>query len=543
MTPFGVARPLVVDLFAGPGGWDVAARELGIDVVGIEIDDAACATREAAGLTTVQADVSTFPLVDVTIDGLIASPPCQTFSTAGKGAGRKALDAVLACIDVIARDTATTLPPFADERTGLVLQPLLWVRRYLPRWVAFEQVPPVLPVWQAMADVLERWGYFVATGTLSAEQYGVPQTRKRAILLASRDHYVELPAPTHRKYRKGVAQDEGDPALLPWVSMAEALGWTSSLVGFPRRADGRAAVEIDGVDYRERDLRPDDEPVFALTEKARSWERFIVAAGVTGEGRPRPAPAPAPAPTMTGKGTAYVVELPAERINDQSGSGDDGSWAAERPATTLATRDLVGSPGANANRFNGATKSRNDGVRVTVAEAGVLQSFPADYPWQGTKTKQYQQVGNAIPPLLAAHVLAEVVGISVAAAPAIVPAQREAVGDTLANNNTANACVRPITEPAGTIYFGHRANAVEWQRRNNSGPGAERDPRPVTEPSYTIRANGSGSHPSGVEWISDELPLFGTAADPVDEPLFGVAREPAVCQCPHRDDCPEWGAA
>lgn len=37
-----------VDIFAGPGGWDVAARDLGIDVVGIEIDDSACDTREAA---------------------------------------------------------------------------------------------------------------------------------------------------------------------------------------------------------------------------------------------------------------------------------------------------------------------------------------------------------------------------------------------------------------------------------------------------------------------------------------------------------------
>jgi site-specific DNA-cytosine methylase len=41
-----------------------------------------------------------------------------------------------------------------------------------------------------------------------------------------------------------------------------------------------------------------------------------------------------------------------------------------------------------------------DSVRVSVAEAAALQSFPPGWVWHGSQTEQYQQIGNAVPPLL-----------------------------------------------------------------------------------------------------------------------------------------------
>jgi DNA (cytosine-5)-methyltransferase 1 len=354
-----------LDLFRGAGGWSVACYWLGIDEVGVENDDDANATATAAGFKSLDTDNVwdvDFAALRGAFTGLIASPPCQTFSQAGKGAGREALDDVLSLIETGAwKDIATLRDGWkGDERTALVLTPLHAVWEMRPEWVAWEQVPTVLPVWEACAVELRSMGYSVWTGNLQAEQYGVPQTRKRAVLIAHREREVSPPVPTHSKYhnRDPKRLDQG---VKPWVSMAEVMEvrgpWmgdvynskgcirssdspsptlTASMdnnnfrwgkddrVGFPRRYDGRGE-EFDG--YRGRDLRHGEQPAQVVTEKSRSWTRNRPSAG---------------------------------------------------------------------------------SVRVTVQEAGILQSFPDNYPWQGSKTSQYRQVGNAIPPLLAKAILTQV---------------------------------------------------------------------------------------------------------------------------------------
>ena len=67
---------MIVDLYAGPGGWDEGLRTLGItDVVGLEWDEAACLTRAAAGHRTIRTDVATCPTEPFVgkVRGLIAS--------------------------------------------------------------------------------------------------------------------------------------------------------------------------------------------------------------------------------------------------------------------------------------------------------------------------------------------------------------------------------------------------------------------------------------------------------------------------------------
>lgn len=383
---------MILDLFAGPGGWSEGLRMLGQDDIGVEWDLAACQTRVAAGHRTILADVEHLPRAPFAgkVTGLIASPPCQDFSNAGKRAGRLGTKGRL--IDLVPE----------------------WVDDLRPEWVACEQVPPCVDIWREHAWYYRKLGYSTWVGTLNAANFGVPQTRIRAILIASRVGAAHPPEPTHAKHP--------EPGLFgtrePWVTMAQALGWGDSLVGFPRRADtpsnqATGVVTIDGTDYRERDLFPTDGPAQVVTEKARSWQRWELSPGLTHKvlnRRTYDLNEPSPAIAFGHNASAWEWR---ERRHDQSKSGEGNpDWPLERPATTLATRDLVPDPGANANRFNGLEKSRNDGYKITPQEALVLQSFPADYPLQGSRTKKFEQVGNAVPPRLAAHVVAALTGQS-----------------------------------------------------------------------------------------------------------------------------------
>lgn len=286
-----------LNLFGGPGGFCLGARECGGDPLGIEIDGDVCATRRAAGLPTLERDVASLdPAGFIDCDVMLASPPCPSFSQAN--------------------DDRPT------EDLGLVLR---------PRTLVCEQVPPVLPVWRHFAAHLEAAGYSTWTGILEAERYGVPQTRERAFLLASLDVDVHPPPPTNQRYVPGHAPQHEltfDGELKPWVSMAQALGWDPrDRVGFARQADELAAT-ADG--YRERDFRPAGVPAFTLTEKARSWQR--------------------------------------------------------RPWASAAV------------------------LRVMLDEAAVLQGFPRGYPWHGNMTKRFGQVGDAVPPALAAAAIRAAIG-------------------------------------------------------------------------------------------------------------------------------------
>lgn len=331
-----------LDDFAGPGGWDEGASMLGLRLLGVEWDEHACATAEANGHARIHTDVATHSHVGLDLGPLyVASPPCTMFTSMGHGAGRRSVGALAEGVATILRGadpatviaaTVSMLIPAHREAQGkavnhkvshddldvaaeidaatsaLILQPARRIAQMRPERVAMEQVPGALPVFEAYAVVLRDLGWSATVGVLNAANYGVPQTRRRAILVASRHGVARLPAPTHAERPDGLFG-----SLLPWVSMRDALGW--------------------GLD--------------------------------------RPIPTIVPGGKSTGN---FAVSREVARL----------ARAADRPTVTTPTSEL-----------------------------GALQSFPPDYVWRGRVEEQQRQVGNAVPPLLAAHVLAALLGLPV----------------------------------------------------------------------------------------------------------------------------------
>ena len=155
----------------------------------------------------------------------------------------------------------------------LVMEVLRWATAIRPRWVACEQVPPALPVWEFFAHHLRDFGYKTWTGVLEAERYGVPQTRERAFLLAHRDHQPEPPVPTHQRYVSGEPA-RYEPAsmfhgeTLPWVSMAEA--WVLREGEVLAQERGAGMIERHG----ERVPRRHNEPAFCITSSSQRTHRI-----------------------------------------------------------------------------------------------------------------------------------------------------------------------------------------------------------------------------------------------------------------------------
>jgi DNA (cytosine-5)-methyltransferase 1 len=323
----------IVDLFAGCGGMTLGFEQTGRfePIFAVEHEESAAETyrRNFGGhvFAGPVERVERFPPADV----LIGGPPCQGFSPLNmKGVGQ--------------------------ERRSLWREYLRALEQSAPVVFVMENVPELLRSgeYRDFADAAGALGYAVEGEVLNAADYGVPQRRRRAIVIGSRVGAPVWPRRTH--FPRGEAQGHGKA----WRTFREAVS------GLPRTPSGENR-------HSARSPRP------------TSLERYRAIPN-EGEGRFELA---ARRPDIT----------PACWLRKKSGSTDVfGRLWWDRPAYTIRTEFHKPEKG----RYLHPVEDRP----ITVREAARCMSFPDSFvfpPGQAT-TAVAKQIGNAVPPLLARRI-------------------------------------------------------------------------------------------------------------------------------------------
>lgn len=167
-------------LFAGAGGSSVGIRDAGYTTVGVDNWSPALESHKAADLETIDADLIGAPLgwlgAYADVDLLWSSPPCQPFTNGRALSGRW------------------------DERDGMP-STLEAIALTGPKTVVIENVPGLTfkrhaDYLAAIVDAITTLGYAVEWRILNAAEYGVPQRRRRLILIGSRDAAPVWPEPS-----------------------------------------------------------------------------------------------------------------------------------------------------------------------------------------------------------------------------------------------------------------------------------------------------------------------------------------------------------
>ena len=344
-------RLACVDLFCGAGGLTHGLISVGVPVVaGIDIDEAceyAYEENNEGAVFHVQdvADTTPEQLADYFGDAdvriLAGCAPCQPFSTYAQ---RKRED----------ENNGEDAPP-VDPRWSLMYEFARLVEDTLPEIVTMENVPTVTrhDVYSDFVAKLEELEYEVWEGPVDCTEYGLPQSRQRQVLLASRLGEIELIAPTH-ELPKTVEEAIGDLEEI-------AAGESSDRDRFHTSA-GLSEINLERIQ--------------ASTPGGtwRDWPEKLRAACHR---------------KATGKTYPSVY----------------GRMSPDEPAPTLTTQFF----GFGNGRFGHPTQNR----AISLREGAILQGFPESYEFLPEDETIYfktlgRMIGNAVP-----VTLGEVIGRSI----------------------------------------------------------------------------------------------------------------------------------
>jgi DNA (cytosine-5)-methyltransferase 1 len=198
----------VISLFSGCGGLDLGFEQAGFRVVfANDIDKSLNKTYELNhGLKLDNRSIEDLKGEELPkADGIIGGPPCQSWSLAGKMLGAK------------------------DKRGMLFFEYVRVIREKQPKFFVAENVPGIvssahIAEFKKLLGLFEEAGYAISYKVLDARDYGVPQERKRVIIVGYRKDLsirFQFPQPTHSK-QGGKAID--GKQMQRYLTLNEAIG-------------------------------------------------------------------------------------------------------------------------------------------------------------------------------------------------------------------------------------------------------------------------------------------------------------------------------
>ena len=225
--------------------------------------------------------------------------------------------------------------------------------------------------------------------TINASSFGVPQHRRRVFLVCG-PVPIRWPDATHGDPSTFGQADLFSRSLKPWTTVRDALDLDVYM-------DGGRNSEANP--NKERPSHSSVEP--APTVGGRG--NLMIGSGLKGSAYVRVIGGGTRGHGMAEWKPRDCTDTPAPTVNAMQGS--TAAIYLERPSPTVTAQEVKGTRAhGDPPDFNGGPDRESDALwlgtgrrRLTVAECAVLQDFPEGYPWQGTKTAQYRQIGNAWP--------------------------------------------------------------------------------------------------------------------------------------------------
>ena len=382
-----------IDLFAGCGGMSEGFYKLGYKALAhVEIDKYCCETLrermkyygysiEDIEKSVIHQDITSEAVInqlhnavgDHSVDLIIGGPPCQAYSSAGR-----------------ARDFNGMKK---DPRNFLFEHYVKILNEFLPKFFVFENVTGILTanvnneliINKVFAELGKNYK-LADTSRLefNTAEYGVPQTRRRIIIMGIRNDLSIMPEELYNSLKKTHYLPEQHPEsskLKKFVSVREAIG---DLPVIPQGNKQKImpfsySDENDFISW----VKSDSDKLYdhvCRTQNATDTERYQEMA------------------RNHWTFEELLLHRPDLQHEKQRVFGNSyvvQSW--DNPARTIIAHLCK-----DGNQF--IHPDYEQGRSISVREAARLQSFPDDFRFCGAMTQQFKQIGNAVPPLFAYHI-------------------------------------------------------------------------------------------------------------------------------------------